>query len=129
MGMVIGLAEFNARLLNLIRALPDEIERALEIDAQITLDLAKSRTPVKTGALKESGTLQDPVRVGFEIAQPITFGDPTPYYAIFVHENLEAKHPRGGQAKFLESAVLEREPGMSSRIGQLIKIERLVMGK
>jgi hypothetical protein len=23
-------------------------------------------------------------------------------YAIFVHENLEANHPRGGQAKFLE---------------------------
>jgi hypothetical protein len=123
--MVLGLAEFNARVLNLIRALPDEIENALRSDAEVTLEIAKQRTPVDTGALVDSGMLGEPEKSGFQYSQPITFGDPEPYYAIFVHENLEARHPNGGQAKFLESAVLERSAGMSSRLGLLINIERL----
>jgi hypothetical protein len=65
-------------------------------------------------------------RNGFETKIPVSFGDPTPYYAIFVHEDLEARHPNGGQAKFLESAVLEATPGMSSRVGLRIQVERLV---
>lgn len=125
MGVVIGLAEFNARLLNFIRALPDEIDRAHKEEAQEILTVAKSRTPVKTGALRASGTVGEPDKDGFLHSIPITFGDPTPYYAIYVHENLEAKHAVG-QAKFLESAVLEATPGMSSRIGQRINIERML---
>jgi hypothetical protein len=126
MPFIIGLAEMNARLLNLIRALPDEIEKALIEDATDTLDMAKSLTPVKTGALRDSGTVHKPVRSGFEVAVPISFGDPTPYYAIYVHENLEAKHPNGGQAKFLETAILYMADGMSVRVGNRIQIERLV---
>jgi len=126
MPSVIGLAAFNARLLNFIRALPDEVERALQAEAEEVLKVAKSRTPVKTGALRASGVLQEPVKAGFMTAQPITFGDPTPYYAIFVHENLEARHPNGGQSKFLESAVMDAMPGLSVRIGQRINIERMM---
>lgn len=126
MPSVIGLNEFNARILNLIRALPNEIKDALEEESKLILIEAQRRTPVKTGALRDSGKLQDPVKVGHEMAQPITFGDPTPYYAIYVHENLEAQHPNGGQAKFLESAVNDAAPGLSTRIGNRIKLERLI---
>lgn len=35
-----------------------------------------------------------------------------PYYAIFVHEDLEAEHRSPQQAKFLERAVYELEPEM-----------------
>ncbi len=36
----------------------------------------------------------------------ITIGYAAPY-ALFVHENLEARHPNGGQAKFLEQPMRE----------------------
>jgi Bacteriophage HK97-gp10, putative tail-component len=125
--MIIGLAEMNARLLNLIKALPDEIDRALQDQAHVILQVAKERCPVDTGALRDSGKLEDTVKSGHEIAVPITFGDPEPYYAIYVHEDLEAKHPNGGQAKFLESAINDYAPGMSVRVGESIKFERLVV--
>lgn len=125
MPYIIGLQQMNARLLNLIRALPDEIKDALTEEAKIILIEAQRRTPVKTGALKASGKLQDYEREGFQTTVPITFGDPTPYYAIYVHEDLEARHPNGGQAKFLESATLEASAGLSVRVGKRIQIERL----
>lgn len=59
--------------------------------------VAQDRTPVDTGNLKSSAFTRKEgelgVVVGFNAA-----------YAIFVHENLEARHPTG-QAKFLESAL------------------------
>lgn len=59
--------------------------------------VAQQRTPVDTGNLKNSAyTRKDGklrVAIGFGAA-----------YAIFVHEDLEARHETG-QAKFLESAL------------------------
>ena len=126
MGAVIGLPEMNARLLNLIRALPDEIEKAMKDEGDQILLVAQGRCPVDTGALRDSGKVGDVVKDGFQTTVQVSFGDPEPYYAIFVHEDLDAKHPNGGQAKFLESAVQEATPGMSVRVGERIKIERLV---
>jgi hypothetical protein len=125
-GGIIGISEMNARLLNLIRALPDEIENALIKEAGLILEEAKNLCPVDTGALRDSGEVRGMDRVGFETMIPITFGDPVPYYAIFVHEDLDARHPNGGEAKFLEKAVMRAEPGMSVRVGRSIQIERLV---
>lgn len=43
----------------------------------------------------------------------------TAAYAIFVHENLEANHPNGGQAKYLEQPAREYRAWMA----EMIKIE------
>lgn len=37
-------------------------------------------------------------------------------YAIFVHEDMEANHPNGGEAKFLENAVLRNQDAISEKI-------------
>lgn len=37
-------------------------------------------------------------------------------YAIYVHENLEARHPNGGQAKFLEAAARTLMPYLRVQI-------------
>lgn len=59
--------------------------------------VAQQRTPVDTGNLKNSAYTRKQgelgVTVGFSAA-----------YAIFVHEDVEARHTTG-QAKFLESAL------------------------
>lgn len=41
----------------------------------------------------------------------VTVGYTAPY-AIYVHENLQSRHPNGGQAKFLEQPMREKEQDM-----------------
>lgn len=122
--VVIGIVEMNKRLFNLQRALPEEIKQALIDEAKIELTEAQKRTPVKTGALKASGHLEDPTFIGHETAIQIVFGTDLTY-AIYVHEDLEAHHDVG-QAKFLESVLLESEPYMLRRVANRINFNRLI---
>lgn len=122
---VSGFVELDKRIYNLIRALPDEIANALMIETAIDMKEMQNRTPVKTGDLKASATIQGPVVVGHEIFTNIVFGTDLTY-AIYVHENLEANHPNGGQAKFVESVVLESAGTWSSRVSGRIQLERLL---
>lgn len=72
--------------------------RSLKIALEI-LDRAQAKVPVDTGFLKSTGKVVQ-VEDGFEVRYDAD-------YAIYVHENLEAQHPNGGQAKFLEDAFYE----------------------
>jgi len=69
---------------------------------------AKKRTPVDTGALRASGHVQGPEEIGDTMIVKLVFGGPSADYAMDVHENLDAYH-RVGQAKYLESVILERK--------------------
>ena len=68
----------------------------------------QDRVPVKSGKLKASGRYN--VRVSSnQLTGRITYGDDEAWYAAKVHEDLEANHPRGGQAKFSESVLNETD--------------------
>lgn len=45
----------------------------------------------------------------------------TAQYAVYVHENLEANHPNGGQAKFLEQPARELQPTLKAIIASNLK--------
>jgi len=45
----------------------------------------------------------------------------TAQYAIYVHENLEANHPNGGQAKYLEQPARELQPQLAKIITNGVK--------
>lgn len=126
---VTGLAEMNKRLLNLIRALPGEVERAIVSEANQVLELAKYRTPVDTGELKSSGVMNTLSAWGsHETSVQLSFGTfgASQDYAIYVHENLEAEHTPPTRSKFLESAILDSSTGMEGRLRDRIKLERLL---
>ena len=124
---VTGLVEANGRLWNFARALPEEIEAALRAEAQEFLDEAVKRCPWKTRALQKSGKLHPTTKRGYEHSIQLSFGEGLTY-AFYVHEDLEANHPNGGQAKFLESVVTERGAGVAYRVFQRIKFGRIVKG-
>ena len=131
--VVTGFAEFNKRILNLISALPDELDRAIVAEGDEVLRDAKKRCPWETEALRDSGMLTNlSTRGSFESKVQISFGSfgQSSVYANYVHENLSARHyppyGNGGEAKFLENAVNAAKPGMSTRIGERIKLERLM---
>jgi len=68
---------------------------------------AKQRTPVRTGRLRASliSKQYQSVLEG-EVSTDV-------YYAIYVHENLRARH-KIGEAKFLENAVKVLEPKINA---------------
>lgn len=70
--------------------------------SEMVLADAKRRTPVRTGALRNSGSITKVDESGFQVA----FGGPAAPYAVFVHEDLKARH-RVGEAKFLEKAMFQ----------------------
>ena len=65
---------------------------------------AKRRVPVDLGALKGSGYVTAPTATPGGTHVEVGFGGPAAGYAIYVHEDLSARHPVG-EAKYLENAV------------------------
>jgi len=121
---VIGSFELGNRLRRLSKQVPNVVAKAMYEEMKIELKEAKRRTPVKTGKLQKSGIIYQPaIDASNHISVTISFGVPDPYYAIYVHENLEAFH-KTGQAKFLESTLLESAPYMAKRIARRIDLER-----
>jgi hypothetical protein len=96
-------------------------KQALHLEAEYILDEALAQTPIEWGPLKESGEVVD--KGPFQVA--IKFGGAAREYAIYVHENKNARHyppyGKGGKAKFLEDPFVEAIYGMADRIVSFVK--------
>lgn len=80
-------------------------KRAVTRTGKSVLRESQKRTPVDEGDVRASHSLD--VRIEGERAVGIlTVADEA---AFFVHEDLEANHPRGGEAKFLRNAMRARK--------------------
>lgn len=126
---ITGLPELMAKLSAIAQGQVTAVATALYQEAEGIMTEAKQRTPVDTGALRASGHVAPPTRVGNTTEIVLAFGgsgfaneDGTPVdaYAIYVHEDLSKHHPVG-QAKFLESAILEAAPELPDRIAERMK--------
>lgn len=118
-----GKAAMQNKLKNLKRKFPDEIIRALYVETEVEVKEVKMRTPVDKGPLRASVHQVGPTRQGRTIYSLIAAGGPAAPYAIYVHENLEAFH-KVGQAKFIESVILESRPSMGARVAKRIELQR-----
>lgn len=115
-----GLTEMKNRILQMEKSLPRRLEAALKAEAEIEMTEAKRRTPVDTGTLRNSGRVSDPTWSGEQLSVHLSFGGAASHYALIVHEDLNAFHAVG-QAKFLESTLMESAPFMAKRIAERIK--------
>ena len=120
-----GEEKMRARLLALANRVPEICEAALYEEAHIEMTESMKKTPVDTGALRSSHTLETKRR-GSEISATIGVGGPAAPYAVYVHEDLDAFHPVG-EAKFLESTLLESKPYIAARLANRIR-EKLRRG-
>lgn len=94
-------------------------------ELEVELTEARYRTPVATGALRASGYVAEPQITERQIDIEIGFGGPAAPYALYVHENLSAHH-KVGQAKFLESVLMESAPFMAARIAERVRLSELL---
>lgn len=82
-----------------------DMRRAMISVATRKLAVTQERVPIRTGKLKRTGRVS--VRVGAkQVMARIIYGDDKVKYAVYVHENLEARH-KVGQAKYVESVIRE----------------------
>ena len=94
--------------------------RAIYAEAEHVLERTIPRVPVATGRLRDSGKVDGPRMRAGDVEATVIFGNETDVdYAIFVHEDLRAVHPRG-EAKFLERTLNEAKATYSQRVGQRI---------
>jgi hypothetical protein len=121
---ITGLQQLESRLARLAIRIPQEVGRALYEVAQEEATESRRRTPVDTSALKNSHAVSRPLFLGRTISVTISVGGPSAPYAVYVHENLDAFHPVG-QAKFLESTILESKPYLAQRIARRVSLGRL----
>lgn len=89
--------------------------RAMYTVGEVWMTEAKRRTPVRWGFLRGSGHVTQPREIGQYIEVRLVFGGPSAPYAGIVHENLTAYH-HVGQAKFLESVVVERKKDLGEAL-------------
>lgn len=122
---VTGVAAMQGKLRRIAQRFPTEAGRALFFEMEVEATECKRRTPVDTGALINSIHTQPPQQRGKTVSVSIVAGGPAAPYALTVHEDLEAFHPKG-EAKFIEGPLMESAPYMGQRIARRIELNKLV---
>ena len=117
-----GRIEMKGKILKIAQKTPRKFAAAAKAEMEIEKRESQRRTPVLTGKLRDDHKVQEPVISGNTISVTITVGGPEVPYAVEVHENLSAFHPTG-QAKFLESTLMESEKFMAARIARRVELD------
>jgi len=112
-----GGNQMRANIAREITRRRNAVERAAVQEMNIEAKESMRRTPVRFGALRASTRVLTPEWDGNTLTVIIAVGDTSTPYAIYVHENLDAFH-KVGQAKFLESTLMESRPYMAARIAR-----------
>jgi hypothetical protein len=120
-----GAREMIGKLRNVITMFPYRVGQALWAEMEIELKEVVYRTPKDKGPLRESEHLIGPFDDGKTITVVIVAGGPTAPYAVIVHEDLDAFHSVG-QAKYLESVIMESRAFMAQRLAKRLRLEEMV---
>ena len=91
------------------------IEDGLEQGAQIILEESDVLVPKEIGDLAASGSVKKD-RGGLNTVG-ITYSS---VYARYIEEHLFFKHPHGGEAKFLETAMITKGSDAINKAGEVI---------
>lgn len=119
-----GFTSFRSKATRFANNFRKGVDRALYQETQIELKEVKKRTPVEFGELRASEHVVGPTRQGGMVWTNIVAGGPSAPYAIYVHEDLEAFH-KVGQAKYIESVLLESRPFMAARVARRIDLNKI----
>lgn len=112
-----GADRMSARIRQIADRFPDRVAGALLVETEIEAAECKRRTPVDTGALRNSIHVVGPSVRGRTISTAIVAGGPAAPYALIVHEDLDAFHPTG-EAKYIERPLMESAPNFAARVGR-----------
>lgn len=126
---ITGTPQLEARLTEAIAKAPALLAEGLYTQANLIMTEAKKRTPVgggeyspydkHPGTLRASGHVQAPLIYGTGVSVALGFGGAAQAYAHRQHEETGWRHVVG-QAKYLESAMMEAAPGLGNKLGAML---------
>jgi len=122
--MMKGVPEGIRNLENIRRRLLKGMEAGLYHEAErIMADSKTNYVPVDLGTLKGSGRVEQPTNDGQTIRVTLGYGGAASAYALVQHERLDYHHTVG-QAKYLETPVMNAAHGLGQRLGMSVRITR-----
>lgn len=105
-----GMARLMENLSKLERGAKQALRRAVRDVAFDVQGRAQMKAPLDTGHLRESGStelIDDGDRIGATVGFNATAKNGKQSYALVQHERTDYRHPLGGEAKYLETALNE----------------------
>lgn len=119
---LIGKEAMKGKLSNVLKNYPERVGNALYDEMGIEEKEVVKRTPELSGKLRKTVHRIGPSVQGTTIAVLIVAGGPDAPYAMIVHEDLLALHTIG-QAKYLESVIMESRAFIGARVAKRLHIE------
>lgn len=124
---ITGLSEYYKRLNEISPKAKEAGKAILNRAAERIYRNSQQLVPVDTGALKRSAKIirastrkdSDKVTAAVQYGMAGAFRDV--FYAVVVHEDLSAKHPNGGEAKFLEKPAVAEQANITNELAAAIK--------
>lgn len=104
---VVGLSNIVAKLAELGTAAQVGAAEAAYKEADIILGMSEKIVPFQTGDLQSTGRVEEVADEAGMITAAVAYGNEKVDYAVIVHEDLEAKHAQGEQAKYVEQPARE----------------------
>lgn len=112
MATLVGVDSVLAKLGAALSSAGDLTKEGMQDVANDIWQRAADKAPVKTGALRGSGAI-GVVQNGDEITAEISFNEK---YAAVQHERVDFHHPKGGEAKYLEKAAMEKADQVRAKV-------------
>jgi len=116
---VTGVKEVEANIQRLIKGNWIDAKKALRQEATVIMQKSVPQTPVEFGPLRGSETIEETKETKKEYELTLGY---TQKYAAAVHENLNARHAPGTNAKYLEKPLMEQAPKIAKNVAKRIKM-------
>jgi hypothetical protein len=113
-----GEAELRAKVARWAKDFPGAMGAALYTAGDDLRNRARSLAPVQSGQLRAGAYVKPPELRGGQLGVEVGFGQP---YATYQHELTRLRHPQGGEAKYLQRALRQVQPGLLSYLANQVK--------
>jgi len=115
---VSGEKEVQANIARLIKGNWTDAKKALRQEATVIMQKSVPQTPIELGPLRGSETIEETKETKTEYELALGYNMK---YAAAVHENLNARHAPGTNAKYLERPLMEQAPKIAKNVAKRIK--------
>lgn len=120
--------ELIRNLKRLAKGAPDVFAKAQMEETKIEARECAAVTPVDKGTLKKSVRAVGPQRDGRTVKTAVVAGEDgsgAEAYALTVHEDLDAFHLNGGQAKYIEGPLNQSAGSIGARIAKRCDLSKV----
>lgn len=119
-----GIEKLQARLVAGGSRVIPAVAQAMNEEGQLIFDESQELVPVEFGDLQRSGSLSLAKQVGNALEVEITYGGFGAEYALYVHEDPDARHDEGKSYNYLGGPMEKAAPGYFDRVNE--RMDRII---